>query len=153
MQCLIMSCDDHLLMLLCHISTALVFSKWLSQLLPRYAKTTKWGAFSKKFFLFLLPNSSNRNKSLSKCHLPTVENTLFGGNVEISNRDRSQTISVVCGPKSISAAQGVLVQGRAAQWSRDMWIGVRAFKEAESTEFGERLDTGWEKGRIQKWLF
>lgn len=34
--------------------------KWLNQLRPRYAKTTKWGAFSKNGFLFLLPNSSNR---------------------------------------------------------------------------------------------
>lgn len=34
--------------------------KWLIQPLPRHAKTTKWGAFSKNVFLFLLPNSSNR---------------------------------------------------------------------------------------------
>ena len=37
--------------------------KWLNQLLPKYAKTTKRGVLSKNVFLFLLPDSPNRNNS------------------------------------------------------------------------------------------
>lgn len=40
-------------------------------------------AFSKTVPSFLLPNSTNRNSSLSKCGLLTVENTFLGSSTEM----------------------------------------------------------------------
>lgn len=84
MQCLIMSCGGHLLTLLCHISTTLVFSNGSINSCQDMQKQLNEECFPKMFSYFCYQIHLTEI-TLSKCSLPTVENALFGGSVETSN--------------------------------------------------------------------